>query len=145
MIQPWNDSEDIQKIFLLDFHNCPKFQTQLVINLFQMSAENSFEEFWLEAVAKYEKSTNRKLTHDSVFSRLRTVEDLQTEVENEEQRFKDFRTEHRKVYSVLAKCFRPIQDLVKVVQAGLGSTPYAPAVIVLGAASYLLKVSAETM
>lgn len=110
-----------------------------------MSANNSFEEIWLEAVAKYEKSTNRKVKDDSVFSRLRTVDDLQNEVEREEKRFKDFRAEHHKVYSALAKCFRPIQDLIQLVQAGLGSTPYAPAAVVLGAVSYLLKVSAETM
>lgn len=108
-----------------------------------MSADDSCEEIWLEAVAKYEKSTNRKLAEDSAFSKVQTVEDLQNEVKNEEQRFKGFRTEHHKVYSALAKCFRPIQDLVKLVQAGLGSTPYAPAAIVLGAASNLIKVSVE--
>jgi hypothetical protein len=39
----------------------------------------------------------------------------------------------------MSKCFEPLKPLLEVAQGAIGSTPYAPAAIAFGAASYLLQ------
>jgi hypothetical protein len=105
-----------------------------------MSTNTPFDQVWVEAIAKYEKTTGRKFKDDSVFSKLRTIDDLKKEVENERDRFDSFREKRRKAFSALAKCLIPVDRLISVAQSAMQSSPFLPAAVVLGAAAFLFRV-----
>ena len=104
-----------------------------------MSNKLVFSALWADAVTEYEKQTERKLDRDHVFGQFKSLDDLKHAVDNERAQFDDFRSRHGKLYSALAKSMSPMQSVLKVIQDGLGNTPYAPANAVFGAASYLLQ------
>lgn len=104
-----------------------------------MSNELVFSALWANAVAEYEKQTERKLDKDNTFRKFNNLDDLENAVEHERDQFDDFRAGHRRLYSALAKSISPMQNVLKIIQDGLGNTPYAPAAAVFGAASYLLQ------
>lgn len=104
-----------------------------------MSDQLLFSDLWADAVAEYEKQTKRKINKDHAFREFSSLDDLEKAVEREDGRFSTFRDGRRRMYSALAKSMSPMQPILKIVQKGVGSTPYAPAAAVLGAASYLLQ------
>ena len=104
-----------------------------------MSEDAESSTLWADAVAEYESQTERKIAKDSAFSDLKSLRDLDRAMDRQSDRFGQFRNEHRKVYSALAKSIAPLQSILDLVQRGIGNSPYAPASAVLGAASYLLQ------
>ena len=108
-----------------------------------MADPNDFPGLWAEAVAKYEKQTERKLEKDSTFTRFQTIEEFENAVGKQKELFSSFRNENKKLASLLAKCVRPLQPILEIIQKGMGNTPYAPVCSVLGAAVYLLQACAS--
>lgn len=104
-----------------------------------MADQDIFNTLWTDAVSEYEKRTERKIDKDRTFRDLRRIDDLNTVVEEEAERFGDFRNENRRLYLAMAKSIAPMEPLLQIIQKGLGSSPYTPACVVLGAASYLMK------
>ncbi|KAL8911343.1 MAG: hypothetical protein Q9171_003470 [Xanthocarpia ochracea] len=98
-----------------------------------------FDSLWADAVTEYEKQTDRKIDNDNAFRVFGSLEDLEGAIEKRKDHFDAFRSEHRRIYSALAKCIAPMQPLLEIVQKGIGNSPYAPASAVFGAASYLLQ------
>ena len=103
-----------------------------------MSKPQEFSALWVDAVLQYERRTGRSLDRENQFREFQSLADLGSAIELEGNRFQKFRGERRKLYSALAKCIAPIEPVLQVVQKAIGSTPYAPASAVLGAASYLM-------
>ncbi|KAL8735743.1 MAG: hypothetical protein Q9181_002690 [Wetmoreana brouardii] len=104
-----------------------------------MPGSESFKSLWADAVAQYEKHTDRKVATDHTFQEYQHLEDLETAIARKREQFGEYRTEHRRIHSTFAKCITPLQPMLRTTQAALGSTPFAPAAAVLGAASYLLQ------
>ena len=104
-----------------------------------MSAQGAFNSLWTDAVAEYEKQTDRRIDSDESFRNFKNLGDLEHAIEGGKERFETFRSEHRRVYSALKKCIAPMEPILDIVQKGIGNTPYAPASAVFGAASYLLQ------
>lgn len=104
-----------------------------------MADQDIFNTLWIHAVSEYEKRTEREIDKDRTFRDIRRLDDLETVVEKESERFGDFRNENRKLYSAMAKSIAPMEPLLQIIQKGIGSSPYAPACVVFGAASYLMK------
>lgn len=70
---------------------------------------------------------------------MQSVDDFKNTIERETERFNTFRSEHRRTYSALASCIKPLEPILNIIQQGIGNTPYAPASVVFGAASHLLQ------
>ena len=104
-----------------------------------MSEPEAHSNLWAGAVAEYERQTERKIDRDYAFRNLQSLDDLKDKIEGETERFNTFRSEHRRLYSALARCVQPLEPILKIVQQGLGNTTYAPASAVFGAASHLLQ------
>lgn len=104
-----------------------------------MSARETHSDLWAGAVAEYEKQTERKIDRDYAFREWQSVDDLKDTIERETERFNTFRSEHRRIFSALASCIKPLEPIFKIIQQGIGNTPYAPASVVFGAASHLLQ------
>ena len=104
-----------------------------------MSQDLVFSTLWADAVTEYEKQTKRNISEDHVFREFQTLDDLQGAVEESRGSFDTFRSGHRRLFSGLAKVISPMQPVLDIIQTAIGSTPYAPAAIVLGGASHLLK------
>ncbi|KAL8780983.1 MAG: hypothetical protein Q9213_006212 [Squamulea squamosa] len=104
-----------------------------------MPEHGIFDSLWADAVAEYEKQTDRKIDSDNAFRVFGSLRDLEDAIEKRKDHFDVFRSEHRKIYSALAKCIDPMEPLLQIVQKGIGNSPYAPACAVFGAASYLLQ------
>lgn len=98
-----------------------------------------FSTLWDDAVAEYEKQTNHKIEKDQVFRNFKTMDDLEDAIKEREKSFLAFRNEHRRAYSALRTSVMPLQQVLGLAQKGIGNTPYAPAAVALGAASYLLE------
>ena len=85
------------------------------------------------------KGRQRKIDKDYAFRELQSVDDLKDKIERQTESFNSFRSEHRRIYSALASCIKPLEPILKIVQQGIGNTPYAPASAVFGAASHQLQ------
>ncbi|MCJ1386684.1 hypothetical protein MMC17_009810 [Xylographa soralifera] len=103
-----------------------------------MSSKDSDDDIWRDAVVRYEKVTGRKLKQDSVFSKLRSLDEFGKEVDHLTEVFTEFRNEHGRFYSALRKCIKPLERITDLAQTAVGSSPYAPAAVVFGAAKYLI-------
>ena len=104
-----------------------------------MSVRENHSDLWADAVAEYERQTERKIDRDFAFREMRSVDDLKDTIERQTERFSAFRSEHRRIFSALASCIKPLDPILKIVQQGIGNTPYAPASVVLGATTHLLQ------
>ena len=104
-----------------------------------MPAQGAFNSLWADAVAEYEKQTDRRIDSDESFREFENLGDLEHAINGGKERFGAFRSEHRRVYSALKKCIAPMEPILEIVQKGIGNSPYAPASVVFGAASYLLQ------
>ena len=103
-----------------------------------MAENDFFNVLWADAIAEYEKQTKRKIGNSRGFNNFQRLEDLDKAIEKGESSFTAFRGEHREFYRKLQKCMKPLQPVLRIIQEGVGNTPYAPACIILGAGSYLL-------
>lgn len=81
----------------------------------------------------------RKIDRDHTFRKFQRLDDLESAIEEEEERFTTFRSQYRRLHSTLAKYIAPMEPILLIVQKGMGSSPYAPASTVFGASSYLLQ------
>ena len=104
-----------------------------------MSIRETHSDLWVDAVVEYERQTERKIDRDHAFRQLRSVDDLKDTIERQTERFGTFRSEHRRIFSALASCIKPLEPILEIVQQGLGNTTYAPASVVFGAATHLLQ------
>ena len=104
-----------------------------------MAEREAHSNLWAGAVAEYERQTERKIDRDYAYRNLQSLDDLNDKIVEETESFNAFRSEHRRLYSALARCIQPLEPILKIVQEGIGNTPYAPASAVFGAASYLLQ------
>lgn len=73
------------------------------------------------------------------FRELRSLDDLEKAVERQAEGFSTFRGRHHGLYRTMAKCIQPLDPILKIVQTGIGNSPFAPASAVFGAAAYLLQ------
>ena len=107
-----------------------------------MPAQGAFNSLWADAVAEYEKQTDRRIDSDESFRDFDNIGDLEHAIERGKERFGAFRSEHHRVCSALKKCIAPMEPFLDIVQKGIGNSPYIPASVVFGAASYLLQACA---
>ena len=75
----------------------------------------------------------RKIDRDNTFRKFQRLDDLESAIEEEEERFTTFRSQYRRLHSTLAKYIAPMEPILLIVQKGMGSSPYAPASTVFGA------------
>lgn len=109
----------------------------------KMTDQDEFHGLWADAVAEYEKQTDRRMDKDARFREFLTVEDFETAVDEESERFASFRNEHRKLFSTMARCIKPLIPMIEIIQKGIGNTPYQPVCAFFGAATYLLQACAS--
>ena len=105
-----------------------------------MSENTEFQRIWTEALVEYERDTGRDLKIDPNVQNLANIEDLLSEIQGSEQRFKDFRARQQKLWSALRRCMSPVELAASLVKDALGSTPYAPINVLFSAILYLVKV-----
>ena len=105
-----------------------------------MADETEFQSIWVDAMADYERDTGRNLKIDPKVQDLTNIEDLLSEIQDSEQRFKDFRASQPKLWKTLRRCMTPVELVASLVKDSLGSTPYAPLSILFGAMLYMIKV-----
>lgn len=105
-----------------------------------MADDTEFQSIWVNAMTEYERDTGRNLKIDPRVQDLTNIEDLLSEIQDSEQRFKDFRASQPKLWRTLRHCMTPVQLVAGLLQDSLGSTPYAPLSILFGAMLYMVKV-----
>lgn len=105
-----------------------------------MSEDTEFQRIWAEALAEYKRDTGRDLKTNRTLFTLEDLEDLLSEIQRSEQRFKYFRARREKLWSTLRRCMSPVELAASLVKDSLGSTPYAPISVLFSAMLYLVKV-----
>lgn len=108
----------------------------------EMNTTDQFASLWQEALAAYEKTSERPLSEiNQNGTNMQTVDDLRNVIEQTDRNFSSFRNRH-KIWSYLKVVLGPVQILGGLGQSAIGLTPFAPAATILSAALYLL-VAAE--
>jgi hypothetical protein len=109
--------------------------------LVEMNATDQFASIWQEALAAYEKTSERRLSEINQNGKnMRTVDDLRNAIEQTDQNFSSFRNRHA-IWGYLKAVLGPVQLLGEFGQSAIGLTPFAPASTILSAALYLLNAA----
>ena len=95
-------------------------------NIATTSSKDSDDNTWIDAVARYEIAAGHKLKQDSVFSKLRSLDEFGKEVDRLTDNFTEFRNEHGRFYSALRKCIKPLEAITDLAQTAVGGSPYPP-------------------
>jgi hypothetical protein len=106
-----------------------------------MPDSEDLELLWKDALAAYEKETDRKLNRDALLRRLESTDDLIEEIESNERSFHDWRNKHRKLWSSLSAFLAPITAIGGI--ALVAASNFPPQAAVLGSILYLIKVRAS--
>ena len=99
-----------------------------------------FKRLWANAIAFYERETNRKVSDDQNLRDLGSVEDLITKIEAEGSTFTNWRNKRSKLWSRLTICLKPIVSIGNPATSALSSTPFFGASAILAAVLHLVKV-----
>lgn len=105
-----------------------------------MAEDTEFRQIWANAFDIYKKKTGRDIKHDSVLRNLSSTKDLLAEINDEEQKFSDFRKKKEKLFSVLSATMKPVELLGGLTQDTLTLTPFSPCSQILEAALFLVRV-----
>ena len=105
-----------------------------------MPDSEDLELLWKDALAAYEKETDRKLNHDTLLRRLESTNDLLEQIESDGRSFHDWRNKHRKLWSSLSAFLAPITAIGGI--ALVAASNFPPEAAVLGSILYLIKVRA---
>jgi hypothetical protein len=106
-----------------------------------MPDSEDLELLWKDALAAYEKETNRKLNNDALLRRLESTDDLLEQIESDGQVFHDWRNKHRKLWSSLSAFLAPVTAIGGIALAAVSNFP--PAAAVLASILYVIKVRAS--
>jgi hypothetical protein len=93
-----------------------------------MNDSESYTDIWNQAFKTYQEQTGRKIQNDSQLKKLRSASDLLKEIESRGKAFGSFRAKHKKLWSVLSSCLKPLDLLGRTLQDAVTSAPFAPAV-----------------
>jgi hypothetical protein len=109
--------------------------------LVEMNTTDQFASLWQEALAAYEKTSERPLAEINQNGKnMRTVDDLRNVVEQTDKNFSSFRNRHA-IWGHLKVMIGPVQMLGRLAQSAVGLSPIAPASTILSAALYLLSAA----
>lgn len=103
------------------------------------SVDVQFEQIWNEAFGLYQDETKRNLRNDPILTKLRTTDDLVTQINAREQNFEAFRQKKAKLWSVLRASMSGIEVIGELTQDALTLTPFSMASPVLGAVLFLVS------
>lgn len=92
-----------------------------------------------EAIRRYEEITKKKLDDPAVL-KLTSVDDLLEEVDQQNDKFSDFRETRHLLFIVLQGAMTPI-ELVGNLAATAASTAFPPSSLVFGAVTYLINAA----
>lgn len=104
-----------------------------------MAEDTEFRQIWANAFDIYKKKTGRDIKHDSVLRNLSSTKDLLAEINDEEQKFSDFRKKKEKLFSVLSATMKPVELRGGLTQDTLTLTPFSPCSQILEAALFLVR------
>lgn len=105
---------------------------------------DQFSHIWALSFARYKESTGRDLTKLSDAPELQSLhsdEDLKEKIEQSHSEFQAFRDKHKKFRGCLKSAVKPVQLFGALTQSALSLTPFAPASVVFGAATYLVDAA----
>jgi hypothetical protein len=106
-----------------------------------MASNSSFDEIWDEAIQHYFSTTQRTYLEQSLMKKLRMTKDLQSQVDTDNEKFKSSRAKHGKLTGKLKNVVQPFTNLAKLVAAGLGASPFAPASAVVGVVVFTIRAA----
>lgn len=107
----------------------------------EMSDDVTFDQLWNEAVDKYMGTTNRSPEDKKLLLRLRKVDDLFDQIDEESTKFGAFRNKKPKFTNILKKAVKPFIALSGIAQSAISLTPFAPASTFFGAVVFLVKAA----
>jgi hypothetical protein len=102
------------------------------------SGPPAFTDIWNDAFTIYQQQTGRTLWDDSSLEKLKSSEDLLSEIETQQAAFGSFRDKHGRLWSALSMCLQPLDLVVHTVESTISSTPFAS--VVFAGVFHLIKV-----
>ncbi|KAL8833596.1 MAG: hypothetical protein Q9170_004179 [Blastenia crenularia] len=102
---------------------------------------SDFKAIWEEAFALYQQETKRDLKNNPILAHLRSTDDLLTQLESQEEKFKGFRDKKAKLWSVLRGTMHGVELLGKFAMSALTMTPFSYAAPALGAVFFLVTAA----
>lgn len=104
-----------------------------------MASSSQIPIIYRQAIARYKEITKNELDV-AFFSRLRSVDDLTSEVDARNSNFSEFREKRHIIFDSLSIAMKPI-ELVGNLAAGGASMAFPPSSLVFGAVSYLINAA----
>jgi hypothetical protein len=99
-------------------------------------------DLWEDALDRYEKLAPKRTRRDqNLLMTITTPEALEAHLNNHEESFKIFRSNHGKLTGGLKACMRPFMALSDMISAALSASPFKPASTILGAVCFVLKAA----
>ncbi|MCJ1465605.1 hypothetical protein MMC07_004224 [Pseudocyphellaria aurata] len=106
-----------------------------------MAEDSEFRKIWANAFDIYKAETHRDIKDDPVLQNLNSTEDLLAQINDQTQKFGNFRAENETLWTVLSVIMKPVELLGGLAQDTLTLTPFSPCSQVLGAVLYLVKAA----
>jgi hypothetical protein len=106
-----------------------------------MPNTQTFDGLWEKALEKYFESTDRTDPVKALLKKLKSPDDLQTQLEKDHARFSSFRERHGKLTGRLKAAVKPFTVLSSVASSAVSLSPFAPASTVIGAVVFLMNAT----
>lgn len=100
-------------------------------------AQSDMEEMWREASKRYAEKSGKRLED---LPKPRSTDELMQQVEQENNRYEDFRANKGMLFKVLAAAMKPV-ELVGNLASGAASAVFPASGTVFGAAMYLINAA----
>ncbi|KAF3005733.1 hypothetical protein E8E13_006435 [Curvularia kusanoi] len=108
-----------------------------------MAQQNAdLKSLWEEAVREYFSKTQQKPEAQKWTQSMTTQADLNDLIGQQEAEFSQFRSSHKKFWSVLRETMGQLQNIGGIAQAALQFSPFAPAAVIVQAGLGLVRAGA---
>lgn len=106
-----------------------------------MSTTQVFDKLWEKIFKKYFESTDRTDSEKTLLTKLKNLEDLETQFETDRTKFGKFRGIYRKLTGKLKIAVKSFTVLSIIISNALSLSPFAPASTIFGAVVFLIKTA----
>jgi hypothetical protein len=119
---------------------------EISVNTVTMSVPESqaaFASLWQEAIQNYLSSTGRSVSEQAIMRSITDADALINYVTTENNKFQAFRSKQGALRDMMKKFFQPLGTLALMTKDAMQATPFPPAVAILGAVAFVIKISGD--
>ena len=121
-------------------HSPPK-SSSAVWGKMSSKGDASFDTIWAQAFHEYEQATGRQLSTHIQLRDLDSCESLMAQVESRQRDFAAWRMKGARLRKALYMMSTPVVRFSEIAKTSLSLTPFAPAAIIFGAATFLVDAA----